>query len=203
MVLTDKTALVIGGGRVATRRASTLISCGARVRIVSPELSCELRQLVDQGLCQWAQKGYDSTDLEGVSLVLACTDDEEVNRQVWDDATRRQTLVNVADRPELCSFFLPAVLHRDSLSIAVSTDGASPMAARLIREDLEKLVGDETAGFVKLMRAWRSRVLSDLPAESRERFWQRVVEGQIYELAKHGELSQAEEILSRLYEELR
>jgi len=202
LVLAGKAVLVVGGGRVAARKVRGLEHCGAQITVVSPELSPELAELCEAGLCRWVEKAYEASDLDGAELVFACTDDEATQQSVSADAAERQLLVNVADRPELCTFFLPSVLRRNNLSIAVSTDGSSPLTARLIRESLEKHVDDEIGDYLDLLQLWRPRVLAALPAEKRKLFWQRAHDGQVYEHVKLGQLEQAHAELSRLFEEL-
>ena len=203
LVLAKTAVLVVGGGEVATRKIKGLQECGAFVTIVSPVLALELKQMVDQGLCQWIDRAYGSADLEGIELVFACTDEEAVNEQVAKDARERHLLINVADRPELCSFYLPSVLRRENLSIAVSTEGSSPMAARLIREDLEEQFGVETNEFLSLLQGWREKANAGLSAEKRQLFWSRVGEIKPYGLVKQGQLNQVEEMLTALFNDLR
>lgn len=203
LVLTGKAVLVVGGGEVATRKVKGLLECGARVTIVSPDLTPELKQLAQQGSCIWCEKTYETVDLDDVSLVFACTSDEAVNKRISQDAAQQKLLINVADCPELCSFYLPSVLQKGRLSIAVSTDGSSPITARRIRERLEEKIDEEIAVYLDLLQSWRERVMSSpLSAEKRQIFWERVSEGQVYELVKSGNNAEAEILLSKTFEEL-
>ena len=222
LVLDDKDVVVIGGGAVAWRKVVGLLECGARVMVVAPELCPELELLAAggdrreggcregdrreggcrEGGCQLLSRPYESGDLAGASLVFACTDNYETNARVAADAVALGVPVNVADCPELCSFYLPSVLRRDALSIAVSTDGSSPLAARLIREELEGVMGPEVDTFVELLRRWREKALAELPAQQRAAFWQAVADTEVYSLVRQGKLQQAETLLSSLYENL-
>ncbi|MCL1846718.1 MAG: bifunctional precorrin-2 dehydrogenase/sirohydrochlorin ferrochelatase [Coriobacteriia bacterium] len=204
LVLHDKDVVVIGGGAVALRKVVGLLECGARITVVAPELCPELAGLAagKGGCCRLLQRPYESGDLRGASLVFACTDDYETNTRIAADATQLGLPVNVADCPELCSFYLPSVLRRDALSIAVSTDGSSPLAARLIREELEGVMGPEVDTFVELLRRWREKALAELPAQQRAAFWQAVADTEVYSLVRQGRLQQAETLLSSLYAEL-
>lgn len=130
LVLQDRAALVVGGGAVATRKVEGLLPAGAHVTVVAPEVTEALRALADAGRCAWRAKAYDAADLSGADIVFVATDDEDVNAQAYRDASGAHLMVNVADRPELCTFFLPSVLRRGKLSIAVSTEGASPLCIR-------------------------------------------------------------------------
>jgi len=201
LVLADKAVLVVGGGEVATRKVKGLLDSGARITVVSPQVAPELMQLIEQGVCLWLEKTYEPTDLEGIKLVFACTSDEELNARISEDATARHLLVNVADRPELCSFYLPSVFRRDKLSVAISTEGSSPAAARRIRKDLEEYLDEEIGLYLQLMQAWRKKVIETLSPEKRRLFWQKVEEEQIYELITCGQSEQAKAKLSQIFEE--
>ena len=187
---------------MATRKVKGLLECGALVTVVSPTLTPELQELVGQSLCQWKEKTYDNTDLNEVMLVFACTGSREVNARISEDATKRQLLVNVADCPDLCSFYLPSVLRRGMLSIAVSTEGSSPLTARHIRENLEEQFDDAMGTYLELLQSWREKITTTLPPEKRLLFWQQASEEQIYELVKQNQLTQAEAILNVLYTSL-
>jgi precorrin-2 dehydrogenase/sirohydrochlorin ferrochelatase len=159
----DKKCLVVGGGNVAWRKVCSLKEAGARVTVVSPEFCPEMEK--ETGIERIQQK-YEEGFLNGVLVVIASTDDEEVNKKVYYDAVKRGILVNVVDRPEFCSFIVPATISRGDLSISISTGGASPALARNIRESLEKQFGDEYGEFAKLLSETRRKILSEISDES-------------------------------------
>lgn len=153
----DRDCLVVGGGRVGARKAATLCRCGARVTVVSPDVSESL--LRDPGI-RCRDKGYEATDLDGMFLVFAATDSAALNRQVQSDAVDRNILCNSADTPDQGDFILPAVVEQGDLVCAVSTSGASPALARKIRQDLAGHFGPEYATFLTLMKAVRKKLLA-------------------------------------------
>lgn len=159
----DKKCLVVGGGNVAWRKVCSLKDAGARVTVVSPEFCPEMEK--EPGIERIRQK-YEEGFLNGVLVVIASTDDEEVNKKVYYDAVKMGIPVNVVDRPEFCSFIVPATIMRGDLSISISTGGASPALARNIRESLEKQFGDEYGEFAKLLSETRRKVLSEISDES-------------------------------------
>ena len=202
LVLEGRAALVVGGGIVATRKVEGLLKAGAAVTVVSPEVSETLRALVDANRCVWRTKAYDAADLAGADIVFVATDDEAVNARAFRDASAAHLMVNVADRPELCTFFLPSVLRRGRLSIAVSTEGASPLTARRLRKELEERIPVAFEEYLDLLAAWRPRVIAALPAEAdRYRFWEHATDGRAQHLVEANNTEAAERLLERLLEE--
>jgi precorrin-2 dehydrogenase/sirohydrochlorin ferrochelatase len=140
---------------------TTLLTCGAHVTVVSPEITPELKALVENGAVTWHARGYRSSDLAGVFLVIGATDDESLNEQVSKDAGRLNLLCNIADRPAACNFILPAIIERGDLVIAVSTSGRSPAFAKQLRKDLEKQFGEEYTKLLQLMGVIRDKLLAE------------------------------------------
>jgi siroheme synthase-like protein len=149
--LEGRDCLVVGGGAVAHEKIVGLLDCGAVVTVVAREISDAVHALpVDL-----AAREYRDGDLEGRFLVVAATDDNELNRRVHAGAEARGLLCNVVDVPELCNFILPAVHRVDPIAIAVSTGGASPALAKRIRNDIAAIVGEEHADLARELRALR------------------------------------------------
>ena len=158
--LQNRNCLVVGGGGVGTRKVITLLKCGAKVTVVSPVISERLQNLAKSSALMLKPRPYRTADLEGMFLVIGATDDEPLNRQISNDAERRNTLCNIADRPEVCSFILPAIVQRDDLVITISTSGRSPALAKKLRKTLESQFGEEYGDFLQLMGAIRNKLLS-------------------------------------------
>ena len=160
-----------------------------------------LRALADAGRCAWRAKAYDAADLSGADIVFVATDDEDVNARAYRDASGAHLMVNVADRPELCTFFLPSVLRRGKLSIAVSTEGASPLTARRLRRELEERIPAGFETYLDLLAAWRPRAIAALPDEpARLRFWQQATDGRVQRLVQAADEEAAERLLEELLE---
>lgn len=136
--LDEVPVLLVGAGRVATRKAQTLVACGARVQVVAPSATPEIEALAQARRLTLARRPYAADDLSafGARLLFAATPDAALNRELARAARAAGILVNVADAPELCDFYLPAVLRRGPLQIAVSTGGAAPGLARRLRDEL-------------------------------------------------------------------
>lgn len=194
-----KTCLVVGGGRVAERKIEGLMAAGARVEVCAKSLTERLSGLMESRELAYLGDEYDSGFLDGAFLVMVATDDEPLNRRVAEDARSRGVPVNVADVPELCSFILPALVRRGPLTVAVSTGGASPAAARHIREGLESLFGPEYSRFLRLMGLIREKRLGEPggPGENRELFT-RLARAGIPELMREERMREVEELVTRV-----
>ncbi len=155
----NRNCLVVGGGGVGTRKVKTLLDCGAWVTLVSPEISPQLRDLAASGDIILKERSYQSDDLSNMFLVIGATDDEKLNKQISSDADRLNTLCNIADRPEVCNFILPSIVHRDDLVITISTSGQSPAMAKKLRKSLENQFGKEYGTLLRLMGAIRKKLL--------------------------------------------
>ncbi len=198
LLLENKRAIVIGGGSVAERKVRGLLECDALVTVVSPIITDGISNLVQQKKCRWLEKEYEACDLRLVDIVFAATDDESVNARVFADSTAARLMVNVADRPELCSFYLPSVLRRGELSIAVSTQGSSPLLARRIRLQLEERFTDIYATYVDLLSNARPRVKSCIPENRRMDFWDKATDGHMMDVLETEGVQAAETALDQL-----
>lgn len=202
LVLEGRAAVVVGGGAVATRKVEGLLPTGAAVAVVSPDVSDRLAEHIEAGRCAWRARAYETRDLDGADIVFVATDDEAVNTQVHADACAAHLMVNVADRPELCTFFLPSVLRRGKLSVSVSTEGASPLTARQLRRRMEELVPEGFEEYLDLLAAWRPRAIEILPDEpARLRFWERATDGRVQTLLEQGDAKAADRLMGLLLEE--
>ncbi len=191
LVVEGRSCLVVGGGEIAARKVAGLVACGARVHVVGPRVGEAVRA---QAGVTWEERPYRRGDLDGRRLVIAATDDPEVNGAVYADAEAAGIWVNGADDPEHCSFTLPSVIRRGSLLVTVSTGGRSPALARWLRERLEEEIGPEY------------EVLLDLLAEERETIkasgrstegldWQSALDSDMLGLIRSGDVMHARERL--------
>ena len=133
--LNGQPVIVVGAGKVATRKVRTLLAAGANVTVIAPVATPALRRLKK---ISWLRRRYQTGDLRGARLVVAATDDLAVNRQVCAEAHRRQQLVNCAAPPDAGNFIVPSIVRHGAFTIAISTGGASPAAAKALRQKLER-----------------------------------------------------------------
>jgi precorrin-2 dehydrogenase/sirohydrochlorin ferrochelatase len=199
-VIEDKPCLVVGGGAVGERKVLDLLAAGARVTVVSRTLTPELAALADRGEITYLPEDFRESLVEGMALVMAATDDPQVNAQVSAAAQARAIWVNVADEPEHCTFIVPAQVRRGDLTLAISTGGASPALARQVREELQQRFGPEYGPYLDLLRRVRTRVLADRRAHpDNGPLFHRLVNSPLREAMAQGDRAR---VLSLLHEVL-
>ncbi len=192
-----KKCLVVGAGAVASRKIATLLECGALVTAVSPGVGGAVADLESRGLISMHRREYEKGDLAGVFLVVCATDDEEVNRAVARDAEAAGVLHNIADRPELCDFVLPAVVERKDLVIAVSTAGKSPAFAKRLKKDIEERFGPEYGDFLDLMGEVRKKLLAEAHApEAHKGLFEALIDGGLLDDVRSRDAEAADRVLS-------
>ena len=175
--------LVIGGGTVAARKIELLLKAGASVTVVAPEVCDRIAHWAEGNEIRLQRRCFEPGDLEDCCLVFAATGDPGVNREVSELAHTRRLPVNVVDNPALCSFFMPSIIDRSPVVVAVSTGGASPILARLLRTRLETLIPAAYGRLAAMMAAFRDQARERLPDQRvRRRFWERILQGPIAEL---------------------
>ena len=181
---------------MGTRKVMTLLDCGAKVVVVSPAVTEKIMALANQGLIKLERRGFEPTDLDQMFLVIGATDNPELNRQIHTAAERLGMLCNIADRPEVCNFILPAIVNRGDLIIAISTSGKSPAFAKKMRKDLEKKFGTEYAEFLTLMGGIRSRLLSeDHEPEAHKHLFENLIKRDLVTLIKHRDIAAIDSLL--------
>ena len=151
--------MVVGGGEVAARKVESLLAAGARVTVVSANLTAPaLAAAVERGMAEHIARAYRRGDITGCALAYAATDDPDLHRALADEARDLGIPLNVVDVPELCSFIAPAVVKRGALQIAISTGGAAPAFAARLRRELEKQFGIEYAIALAVLGAARRQL---------------------------------------------
>ncbi len=194
----DRDVVIIGGGPVCERKAETMMKYGARVTVVAPEFTDQIAQWAKSGALEIRKKKYEPGDLDGASIVIASTDDEEVNTQVAEDCRKRKIPVNVVDVTHLCEFIVPAIVEQGSIQLAVSTGGKSPALARTLKEDLQKFVGPEYAEINDLLGTLRPSAKKVLPTDvDRKRFFDGIIALGVVDMVRRGKRRQAVEAIAR------
>lgn len=190
--------LVVGGGSVAERKVAALVSSGARVVVVAPSLSPGLARQARQGTIEWRAGAFPGQIDPGYRLVIAATDDDAINRQVYEACLAADVLVNVVDAPELSTFISPAVVDRSPLTIAISSDGQAPVLARLWRARLEAMIPANYGHLAAFAGRLREAVKARLPSfTERLRFWERILDGAVANLVLDGRIGDAEKAFDK------
>ncbi len=177
--LKGRRCLVVGGGEIGLEKVEGLLACDADVTLVAPTAHPELVALADEGSIRWAQREYETGDLEGCLIAIAATDDTDINIRVFDDAELRAMLVNVVDVPPLCNFILPAIVRTGPLAVAISTAGASPALAKRMKREISELFGEPYAQLAILLNDVRGWAKGTLPTyQDRKEFFESIVNGE-------------------------
>jgi len=157
--LNGKRVVIIGGGSVATRKAETIFGTGARLVVVAPRLDDTLRKVCAGTSAELIESKYSKDYIGGATIVIAATNDEALNRQIYKDCQELEILCNVVDSPGLCDFYVPAVLQRGDLQIAIGTDGKSPAYAGHLRKKLENIFTEKHGEFLAQLDAIRGFII--------------------------------------------
>lgn len=195
--LKQRRCLLVGGGDVATRKGRLLAKAGAILRVVAPQISPELRDLVQQCQGEIHLREYQATDVDDCVLAIAATDIDSLNQIISEDAKAKNIPVNVVDSPVLCTYITPAIIDRPPLVIAISSGGESPVLARLIRAKLEILIPNSYGVLAQFASRWRERIKNRFAdTDQRRRFWEKILQGPAAELVFNGQDAQADKLLS-------
>ena len=170
--------VVVGGGTVAERKVEGLLGAGARVTVISPELTPALATLKEEGRLHHVARLYREGDLEGYEVAVVATDDGAFNAEVAAEGRRHRVWVNAVDDPPNCDFILPSVIRRGDIVIAASTGGASPALARRLREELEAFLSEDYGPLAELLQEVRQELRSRGIVVDPEA-WQRAIDGRL------------------------
>jgi len=155
---------VVGAGLIGLEKVESLLRCGALIRVVAPRAGARIVELSEQGQISWHARTYDPGDLLGCDLVIAATDDREVNRAVFEEARSQRILCNTADDPPLCDFFFASTVQRGDLQIAISTAGQSPALAQRLRREIDTQLPADLGPWLAELGQLRREVLQAMPA---------------------------------------
>ena len=157
--LNGRRVVVVGGGAVAVRKAQALLAAGARLVVVAQRIDNMLTVLCRGNKAELIKSKYSKDYLAGAVLAIAATNNHKLNRQIYKDCQELEVLCNVVDEPELCDFFVPAVVRRGDLQVAIGTEGHYPAYAGHIRKKLEKIFTEEHGQFLAELETIRKRII--------------------------------------------
>lgn len=190
--IVGKPALVVGGGEIARRKIATLCDCGARVTVVSPKLDSVLEYMAFQKEVIWKDRDFEISDIDGMFIVIAATNDRETNHSISQLCKSKDILCNVVDSSEECTFIVPSTFERGLLTIAISTSGVSPTLAASIRQELEMAYGEEYGSFLELLASLRPHILENFSSPIvRQRIFDRLIASRALSFLRNGMDEQA------------
>lgn len=158
--LDDRPGLIVGAGAVAREKLQTLLSTGLRIRVVAPRAKPEFERLADEGRIELVVREFRPSDLEGMFLVIAATDNPEVNATVYRECERRDILVNSVDDPPHCDFYFGSIVRRGDLQVAISTAGESPAVAQQLRREIDESLPQDVGPWLKEIGQLRREILA-------------------------------------------
>ena len=161
--LAGRRVVVVGAGAVAARKAEALSEAGARVVVIAKDVDETFEKTCSKPNIELVISSYSKDHLAQALLAIAATNDLELNRRIYKDCQKLEVLCNVVDQPELCDFFVPAVVKRGPLQIAVGTDGNCPAYAGHLRKKLEDQFTEDHGRFVIELESIRKKVIADIP----------------------------------------
>lgn len=192
LVIDGRLCLVVGGGRIAERKIASLLHAGAQVRVVAREVAPAVAALATNEAVTLHERDFEMDDLEGAFVVIMATDDAALNARVSAECQARGLLVNVVDQTPLCNFYVPALIERGPISLAISTGGASPALAKHLRVLLEDAVGEEYGQLSTLMFELRGEMFHAHDQQrDRAAAWERLLGSDILEWLRRGDLDGA------------
>jgi siroheme synthase-like protein len=200
--LSGKTVVVFGGGYVAQRKIETLLDTCARIVVVSPAVTPDIAALAQANRLTWHPRIYEPGDCVGATLVFSATNDSDARDAVFEEARALGVIVNTVDQPSLCDFIMPAVVRRGSLTVAVSTGGASPALAASLRRKLSRILGSEYGRMLELLSRIRPEIRQRIkePKDRREVHY-RIARSEILSLLRKREQEGAERRLREIIDE--
>ena len=177
--LTGRKCLVVGGGDIGLEKIDGLLACNADVVLIAPEACEAVQEYAAEGSIDWIRREYAGpADLEGKFMVIAATNDSEVNIKISYDGEERAMLANVVDVPPLCNFILPAIVRTGPLAIAISTAGASPALAKRMKREISETFGEDYARLAIMLNDVRGWAKGTLPTyQDRKMFFENIVNG--------------------------
>jgi precorrin-2 dehydrogenase/sirohydrochlorin ferrochelatase len=198
-----KPVVVVGGGKVATRKVETLLNAEANVTIVSPEITDELKEWVDLQKVSWKQKRFEADDVQEAFIIIATTDHTEINLNVHQAAHPHQ-LINIVDRPELSNFIVPSTLQRGKLLISVSTSGASPGLSQKIKQELATMYDETYEEYLDFLNSCRQKVLEEVgQPEIRKYIFRALLDSRFLEMTRLNQFHEREEHFLDLFKQTR
>jgi precorrin-2 dehydrogenase/sirohydrochlorin ferrochelatase len=193
--ISGRKVVVVGGGKVAERKVFVLLESGARVLLVSPRITKELRKLSEKGEIAWLQRKYRKGDLESAFMGVFTASDGETEQIFFEEAKEKKVLANFSTDLKKCDFIFPAIVRKGKLLITVCTEGAFPMLSAEIAGEIDEMLSDKYGELVDFLSEIRGEVKKKFPLRERKSILKKVLKKKkfILEALKKGEKPKLEE----------
>ena len=189
-------AMVIGGGEVASRKIELLLKSTTNITVMSESVCASVERLINLHQLNWLKHNYQTGNFADINLVIAATDNRSVNQAIYHEATPLNILTNVVDQPELCTYITPAIIDRSPMIIALSSSGSSPILIRMLREQIEKTLPHAYGKLANFTHKFRDHVKARVKGlRNRRTFWESTIRGPIGQAILDGKQQQAEQQL--------
>ena len=188
--------MVVGGGDVAARKIELLLKTTEKIVIMAASVSEGVERLINQHQLKWLKHNYKVGLLDGITLVIAATDNKTVNESIYHEAVKFNILANVVDQPALCTYITPAIIDRSPMIIALSSSGSAPILIRMLREQIEKILPQGYGRLAEFSLKFRDHVKARIKGlRNRRTFWENTLRGSIGQLLLDGKQQEAEQQL--------
>ena len=168
--LKDRKVVIIGAGSIATRKLQSLLGTGARLVIVAERFTDVLTTLCKGTKAELIQDRYSKNYLTDASLAIAATNDLQLNEQIYKDCQKLQVLCNIVDQPDCCDFFVPAVVKRGKLQIALSTEGCCPAYAKTLKSKFQLMFTEKHGEFLNELQCLQAKIIEEIPDPAERKF---------------------------------
>lgn len=189
-------ALVVGGGDVAARKIELLLKASTKITVMAAQVNSNVLRLIEHHQLTWLKHNYQTGLLIDKTLVIAATDNRQVNKDISVEAEQLNILINVVDQPDLCSYITPAIIDRNPMVIAISSCGSAPVLVRMLREQIDKILPDGYGKLAKFSFKFRDHVKARVKGiRNRRLFWENTLNGNIGQAVLSGDEMIAEQHL--------
>ena len=202
LIVENKKCIVVGGGKVAYRKICGLLDAGAIVEVISPKICADIDKLVSAGKITWLAEKYSAEKISDGLILIAASDDAEVNRIAAEDARSKKFLVNVVTDSDT-DFTVPSKILRGDFLLTISTGGNSPAFSKFVREMLEQEFNSNFGEGLKIIAERRRELKNILPdVDARIKFWQDILTPEIWQLLKTGDIDSLKKYLEDFFNEI-
>ncbi len=162
----NKRCVVVGGGNVALRKVEKLLSFEPEITVIAPEICSELKKI--NGI-EITERNFLDNDIDSAFMVISATDNAELNAHIFSLCSEKKIPVNTVDDPEKCGFIFPALVHKNDITVGITTSGKSPLYARFLREQTEEMLSERSLEIMEIMGKFRPVIKEKFDTEEKRK----------------------------------